>query len=461
MATGHGAAGRQILASRVTEILLYLLLLSALLLGGGHIGANARIFLLCLIGSLLVATTVVAGAGPALARLPLLLRIGLILVPLVPLAQLIPLPPAVWSALPGRDTPASVFELVGAAGQWHPLTLTPRNTLFALLMLLPPYAAFIAATTLDARSRTRCIFIFLAVAALSVAVGVVQVATRGAVLDFFASGHRGNLIGFFANRNHQGLMLAIAACFSIAVIHRYVRPWQAAASWSAILAVTFLAVVVGTTSRAALGLTVVSLALISYVHFFSGLGRRRPWLPIGLVAATIVVVYFLSYSSVVDQALARFNDVKDDGRWEIWQASWPLVTQYFPWGSGMGSFVPSYAAIEQIDSLRPSYINRAHNEYLEILIEAGIPGLIALGTFVLAIAVRAVAMLTGRRALPPFGAAAMISLLVIGAHSVVDYPLRTQAIAVLFAVILAVFFAEPVEKVRLRTRAGRHEGADQ
>src|SRR3546814_1767554 len=84
-------------------------------------------------------------------------------------------------------------------------------------MLLPPYAAFFAASLLDDRGRQRCVGLFRALGVLSVLVGVIQVGSAGGALNFYNSAHRGNLIGFFANRNHEGVVLAITAVFSIAI----------------------------------------------------------------------------------------------------------------------------------------------------------------------------------------------------------------------------------------------------
>src|SRR3546814_19566793 len=67
-------------------------------------------------------------------------------------------------------------------------------------MLLPPYAAFFAASLLDDRGRQRCVGLFLALVVLSVLVGVTQVGSAGGALNFYNSAHRGNLLGFFANR---------------------------------------------------------------------------------------------------------------------------------------------------------------------------------------------------------------------------------------------------------------------
>lgn len=438
------------MAARAAEILLYALIALALLLGGAPNEAHWRMALLCITASALVAATVAAGPRGAVARRPLLLRLALVLIVATPVIQLIPLPPGLWSSLPGRAAPAAVFDLLGTRGDWHPLSLTPRDTLFALLMLLPPFAAFWAASALGAEVRARCVTVFLAIVTLSILVGLVQLGSRGTTLDFYGTAHRGNLIGFFANRNHQGLMLAIAASFAITMLHRHVRERRAVIAWSAILSITFLTLAIGTISRAALGMTLLSLAITIFAFFLTGIGRRHPVMVVALALATGLVLYFLSASDVVGQALARFDAVKDDGRWDILQAIMPLTSQYFPWGSGMGSFVPVYAAIENLDNLSPYYLNRVHNDYIELFIEAGVPGLIALAVLIAAIGGRSAAILTGRRSFPPFGLSAMVAFLLIALHSIVDYPLRTQAIMVLFAIFLALLFAEAGEKKRVR-----------
>ena len=447
----EAGASRNI-AAKAAEILLYALIVLALLLGGTPNDANWRTALLCLTASALVAATVAAGPRGGMGRQPLLLRLSLILIVAIPAFQLLPLPPGLWSGLPGRETPAAVFDLLGTRGGWHPLSLTPRDTLFALLMLLPPFAAFWAASVLGTEVRARCVTVFLVIVTLSVLVGLVQLGSRGTTLAFYDIAHRGNLIGFFANRNHQGLMLAIAASFAIAMLHRHVRERRAVIAWSAILSITFLTLAVGTISRAALGLTALSLAITIFAFFLTGIGRKHPVMIVALALATGLILYLLSSSNVVGHALARFDDVKDDGRWDILHATMPLASQYFPWGGGMGSFVPAYAAIENLDHLSPRYLNRVHNDYLELFIEAGVPGLIALALLAAAIVGRSIALLTGKRGFPPFGLSAMVAILLVALHSIVDYPLRTQAIAVLFAVVLALFFAGTGEKKRVRTR---------
>src|SRR3546814_9710840 len=40
----------------------------------------------------------------------------------------------------------------------------------------------------------------------------------------------------------------------------------------------------------------------------------------------------------------------------------------------MGTFRPVFDAAERLEFVRPSYANRAHNDYLEYLLEAGVAG---------------------------------------------------------------------------------------
>src|SRR3546814_16690937 len=75
----------------------------------------------------------------------------------------------------------------------------------------------------------------------------------------------------------------------------------------------------------------------------------------------------------VERTLARFDDLKDV-RPEIWADTWYAIGQHWPVGAGMGTFRPVFDAAERLEFVRPSYANRAHNDYLEYLLEAGVAG---------------------------------------------------------------------------------------
>ncbi len=62
----------------------------------------------------------------------------------LPLFQLIPMPPFLWSSLPGRGEIASAYDAAGMTLPWLPISLDPSATWFGLLSLLPAAAIFLA-----------------------------------------------------------------------------------------------------------------------------------------------------------------------------------------------------------------------------------------------------------------------------------------------------------------------------
>ena len=69
---------------------------------------------------------------------------------LLPVLQLLPLPPSIWTQLPGREPVIAAFGLIGQDLPylpWMPLSLTPRATWVSALALLPPVAILLATAT--------------------------------------------------------------------------------------------------------------------------------------------------------------------------------------------------------------------------------------------------------------------------------------------------------------------------
>jgi O-antigen ligase len=84
-----------------------------------------------------------------------------------------------------------------------------------------------------------------------------------------------------------------------------------------------------------------------------------------------------------------------------------------------------------------TYVNHVHSDWIEIVLETGIFGLALLLAFLAWWTSRAIAIW---RASEPdhFARAATIASAAVIAHSLVDYPLRTAAIAAMFAACCAM-----------------------
>lgn len=427
--------------SKLVPPLLIATVLAACVIGGAPTAPDWRLMTACLLGAILIPLALTAGAGERFARLPRLTRFTLACIPLLPMTQLVPLPAGVWAALPGRDVSAEVFALIGASNGWHPISESPQQTTLALLALVPVCGAFLGALTLDAAWRRRMAAILLAFVGLSVLVGLIQFGTNGTALDFYNSSHRGSFLGFFANRNHHGLLIAIAAVHGIFLLKHHIRDRRLALSIALLATLVFLIAAVGTLSRAGIGLTVLGCVAAIYQCFLRG---RLPRIVVaGGGSALAIAIALVTLSPTVQRAIDRFSSVAENERWTIWEHSFPLAVKYFPIGAGIGTYVESYAVVEKLENVTPFYYNRAHNDFLELVIETGLPG-IALAILLIGIVLqRAVHFWRARGASGTLAPAASIALALVALHSTVDYPLRTEAIAVVAGYLLAVVLAEP------------------
>src|SRR5690606_13017155 len=94
-----------------------------------------------LIGLFSLGTLVVGLWAWRYRHLPKLAALLILTLLAIPALQLIPLPPELWTNLPGRRTAADIIDFA-AAEAWQPITLNREATLRALLNLLPPIALF-------------------------------------------------------------------------------------------------------------------------------------------------------------------------------------------------------------------------------------------------------------------------------------------------------------------------------
>ncbi len=118
----------------------------------------------------------------------------------LPCLQLIPLPPELWNALPGRDFVAEILTTAQAPMSWRPISLIPSETWRALLSLLPSVAIFLAILSLGRDARRRLLLVALAIGVASAMLGMLQVLGGGPY--FFTFTNAGTAVGFFANPNH-------------------------------------------------------------------------------------------------------------------------------------------------------------------------------------------------------------------------------------------------------------------
>lgn len=377
--------------------------------------------------------------------------------------HLLPLPPALWQALPGRETIAEIDDLLGLEGLWRPLTMDPQATRNALMALITPCAVLAVAMQLDRKGRETMLTFVLGLGALTAIWALMQLmgSSRGPLYLYDVTNY-GAPVGLFANRNHQAVFLAslipLGYCWT-QLAHgswkdlRSSKGRRGGMAIAGALLVVPLILIAG--SRA--GLLALVLAICATIAMVAlaprrGRGRsRRPALArfapaaasIAVVAGLVVVTVGLGRDRAFERLIG--SDPIANARVDLFPMTWDIVARNFPWGTGLGSFDDVYRMYEPDALLMPSYVNHAHNDFLEIAMTGGLVGVAILVCALGAFFVRAWTIARAGRSeilksvLP---IAALIAFTVLLVASLVDYPLRTPAMAS-YAVLLAIWAWKP------------------
>lgn len=397
--------------------------------------------------------------------------------------HLIPLSPGLWQSLPGRETIAELDALMGLKDQWRPLTLDPQATRNALFALVVPFAVLVLGIQFDARHHEKLLTFTLGLGVLTAIWGLLQLmgGPRGPLYLYSLTSY-GSPVGLFANRNHQAVFLASLIPMMYCWAQLAQGSWKdlgttkgkrSAMATGGILLLIPLILITG--SRAGLLMLVFSTcitAVLITVAAPAG-GRRRTHRSsvlarIAPAAIGIVVVAGLGLVTIGlgrDRAFERLigSDPIADTRADLLPATWRIAVDVFPWGTGIGSFDDVYRMHEVDALLRPSYVNHAHNDFLEVLMTSGLLGALLLIFSIVVFAVRGWAIWRGGRAeirANIWPATALIALAILFIASLIDYPLRVPALAS-YAVLLAIWASKGTYVADLPSRNSSPRGTEQ
>lgn len=387
----------------------------------------------------------------------------------IPLVQLMPLPPWLWTALPNREISAAAYQLVEGAVPWMPVSVAPTATWLAATSLIPPLAIFVSSSLLDLRQRRVMSLVVIGVGIVSAFLGLLQVAQGpSSSLRFFEFTNLTEAVGFFANRNHFAALLVAALMFasawavnSAAEVGPRLKQYDIRAIVLLVGTFTVLTILLSgqviARSRAGLGLTIIAL----FGAFLLAASDRRATQGVTpaklLIGATTLVVIFATQYALY-RIFERFDaDLIEDARVGFARNTLAAAWAYMPFGSGLGSFATVYGLFENPqDALANMFANRAHNDVLELWLETGIIGLILMVIFSIWFGYRSWEVW---RTTPKHEAmldrllarAATLVIALLVAHSFVDYPLRTGAMIAIVALACALLIDPPIDSERAIT----------
>jgi O-antigen ligase len=391
----------------------------------------------------------------------------------VPLIQLVPLPPAIWTMLPNRQAVVEALELVGGDLPWMPISVSPEATWLSALSLIPPVAVFLSTQLLSYAERRLMSLLVLAIGLISVFLGLLQVAQGpSSPLRFFAT-NTTEAVGFFANRNHFAALvyalILLAACWATDAVLRARTSFNREMHVAAVVMTVAIIVVLLSAeamARSRAGLAATILALIAAFGLAWKEWRRVSRSTAGLVVGGFALICLFVAEFTLYRIMERFaTDPLADSRIPVARNTLAAAMEYMPFGSGIGSFVPVYGMYERAsDTMINAFANHAHNDILQIGLEAGIFGIGLMAFFTVWMTKTSIAIwrssTLGSCDIDLWLArSATIIVILIAFHSFVDYPLRTAAImaVVAFACGLLVAPSREADRVTSRQeRSGKH-----
>jgi len=372
-----------------------------------------------------------------------------------------------------------MYGVNGMSPPWLPISETPRATARAAVSMLPAVSVFLGLLCLDWAARRRLAALILAFGLASVLVAIVQRMGGSPAA------------GAFANKNHQAALLYSLLPFSFALLYnssglgalpphnaptggqsKLAAPRRRGARGAAsrifsialrreepkrtkhrrvekdyrrvlagiMASMSFLILWLGimmATSRLGVLLGIVSslAALWLLPRARADAVRRGPAL-LGVVLFSGLLLLLLVPFGLADLAeYWQARAVSNDLRWQINRIAWVAAMDFFPVGSGIKSFEPVIQLFERPHELFDELINNAHNDWLELFLEGGIPAGLIMGAWLFWLTRKTFSSKDSSKdeRVDRLASAALITLWLLAIHSLGDYPLRTTALSTLFA----------------------------
>jgi O-antigen ligase len=359
--------------------------------------------------------------------------------------QLAPLPPALIERL----TPERWHEVAFARaatgqdpGAWVALSVAPFATFGRLLDVVPAMAALLTTREMTRWWRDR---IWIVVAPV---VGVAFFESLLGLAQFHfvraIGGTAASATGTYVNRNHFAGLLEIVFPVAVALA---ISAWRKGAIlWMALLLAISACLLAGVVvSQSRMGF-IATLAGAGFTMLILPLSRdesdrlpafrwSRAWrwaVPLAVPLAILVLL-------PTQELTQRFADadsaqeVSKVDRLKIWRDTLQVIEAYKWTGCGLGAFEHGMFRYQSADPMNT--VDFAHNDFLQVVAELGIPGSLLVAVLAGWIAARVLAVVLWRRSVRNWEIAVGLSAsyVTLGVHSLADFNLYIPANALIFA----------------------------
>lgn len=349
-----------------------------------------------------------------------------------------------------------------SAVPWFPASLMPLFT-WEHASLFITYAAVVAVVSQLADCSNALKQFALAVGLCGLAVALCALCLPDGEYIRLLAGIRGGM-GPFLNRNHAGIFLAMCAVVSLGYgVASFLDYARFAAEhrknqffWRQVFfAVMFISLVLGVVfTRSRGGMLAVLTGIFGYTFLCVSLVpyRWKTRLKGLLITFTVFLLcsgWILTHTQQINAFAHRASGTSEETRKMLYRAGWTLLKERPVWGIGVGAL--PVAITPYMEWQLPSYVERLHCDWLELLLGLGWGGFLPLACGVLCFGVMALARLKKLRTRKKFLFASVLSaLLVMGVGCLVDFDLFIPATGILFFLIIGMACSASYDKEHLQ-----------
>lgn len=376
----------------------------------------------------------------------------------------------VWVLLQILPLPTFLGSLFPTAGDTrHTISVAPYQTVSHLILLVTYLTAFYLVLLADAdrNAKKRLIYSLVALGAFEAFYGLVQYLTGWQqIFVYVKKFYLEDATGTYINRNHFAGLLELTLPFTIALAlllagnlsrvakrgELTARQGLSAKELPPLVFLLFLAIAIFTALVASRSRMGIISALVSLMAIFAMVGSSSS----KRARTAVAILFVLGVAGMVlwvgsDPALSRFETLGKEyaytgqNRISIWRDTLTLIEQHPLFGTGLGTFSVAYTSVQT--AFLGLLVDHAHNDYLEVVSELGLPGgILVFGSifWILARAVSRYRKIEGRfEGAVCLGCIGSISAMLV--HSLADFNLYIPANALVFTVVLALTCAKERE----------------
>ncbi len=439
--------------SRAIVIFIYIVLIFSTLIYGA-VDSGALSILAVLSAIIIVLWSVDAWSGKRIRFSSSILQLPVLGLIAIGLIQLLPLGDA-----------GSARELLNAVPS-SALTLDPHSTRFFVIRLLVCLIFFAASLTfINSHRRIRSTVIVIVVfGSIMAFFGILQFLAKPDAIYGLRPSPQAIPFGSYVNQHHFAALMAMICGLTLGLLFGLKK----AREKKLLLAIASVLMGISIILTGSRGGMLSFIGVIGFVFLMNALRKDvlatnevfRPKLRIAGIAGVSVLVVIIFGSVLLlggEESALRvigLQNASDDvtsGRSHYWSVAARIFLDHPFIGAGLDAFGVAFTRYDPSNgALR---VEQAHNDYLQILADAGIVGFACVAAFIFLLFKRGLSAIKSagddfRRSAAIGALAGCFGILI---HSFFDFPLRTPANAFFFLilVVIATVRVSPKENLKL------------